>query len=307
MNNYFTKIKCPICKNHDFKVIVEASYPSDLSLDELKKFYCSSSDSKLFDQLVECKSCNLIYINPQLKKEIIESAYSEAIDPLFFAQNNSRIETFKSNFSKILNTYYLGAGPSMVLDVGCAGGAFPEAANQLGCNVIGVEPSLYLSERARDSYKLDIRSGTLEQNRFEDNTFDIVTLWDVIEHLVDPATVLVEIKRILKPNGIFVVNYPDHGSLACKMLGKKWPFYLSVHLIYFNTSTITDFMARSGFVVLKQSAYWQKLPLGYVLQRAAAYFGLFSYLYNLVSWFGLKDLSVKYNVGQTLLIAKNVK
>lgn len=296
-------VKCPICQKEDYDVLQEAKYPSDTSKNDFLNAYSSSSDHILMDRLVQCKTCSLVYLNPRVDSSIILESYSKAVDSKFIEQNPDRIKTFKRNFANILEKYPVKQ-QARVLDIGCAGGAFPEAVHQLGCDVIGIEPSQWLCEQGRKMYGLDLRSGVLKDQSFENSFFDYITLWDVIEHLTDPSQELAEIRRVLKDEGYFIVNYPDYGSLARRLLNEKWPFYLSVHLYYFTPSTITQYLNQNGFDVVSVKPYWQTLPLGYVLERAEKYFKMFSVFSKITDALSLSKLSLTYNVGQTLVVAR---
>ena len=132
----------------------------------------------------------------------------------------------------------------------------------------------------------------------------MVTLWDVIEHLTDPSDVLVDTQHVLKKNGLMVVNYPNYNSLARFLLRKKWPFFLSVHLSYFTPKTIKRLLGQHNFEVLSSRPYWQTLELKYILERASSYFKIFKILAIFVKFIGLEKMPIRYNMGQTLVVAR---
>jgi 2-polyprenyl-3-methyl-5-hydroxy-6-metoxy-1,4-benzoquinol methylase len=282
-----------------------ASYPANLTKAELLKIYSASSDHILFDAIVKCDDCSLVYLNPRIRQDVIIESYSNATDPTFIAQNEERIATFKKSLQRLGDRH--GITPQTakrVLDVGCAGGAFPKAAHDLGFDVVGVEPSKWLAEQGRALYGLDLRPGLLKDQNFPDQSFDLICLWDVIEHLPDARDVVSHIHRLLKPGGYFIINCPDYGSFARIALGSKWPMLLSVHLIYFTRATITDFLRRQNFEVVDFRAFWQTLQLGYVLKRAGSYFGIFGALQRLIQSLCLHRIPVTYNIGQSFVLAR---
>lgn len=302
------KTVCPLCGYETYSVLRDAEYPEGVSTDELLKTYSSSSDHVLMDQLVKCQRCSLAYLNPRVRSEIILKSYSEAVDPTFVQQNQFRISTFRRSLEEICRRHAVTPSVDLrVLDIGCASGAFLKAAKDLGFSTVGVEPSRWMCEFGRREYDLDLRPGTLEEHRFQDREFDIVTLWDVIEHLVDPKKILRESLRTLKPDGLLVINYPDYGSLASRLLGWKWPFLLSVHLTYFTRTTIRRLLQECGFEVLEIRPYWQTLELGYVMQRAAPYFGFFRWIEKVVRAMGLGKFPFTYQVGQSMVVARRAK
>lgn len=300
----FVDVNCPVCGSHDSKVLRMASYPRDAAVRELQSVYCPSSDHALMDQVVECRPCGMIYIAPRLEADLIQGGYEAVEDPVFVAQNPQRIRTFANNVRSILQRTRLDPKNKRLLDIGCAGGAFLVAAREAGFEVNGIEPSRWLSEYGRKNYRLDVRQGVLEPGMFPESTFDVISLWDVIEHVPDPNTVLTMVYSLLKPEGYLWVNYPDVGSVAAKLMGWKWPFWLSVHLHYYKRHSMELQLRRAGFEVAYMKAHWQQLQLGYLTERAAAIVPPVKVFTKLVSGIGLASVSCTYNMGQTLVIAR---
>ncbi|MBF0362532.1 MAG: class I SAM-dependent methyltransferase [Oligoflexia bacterium] len=311
------KISCPICGDNEYRVIYPAKHltVSDSDLSEILKIYRSSSDEKLIDQLVSCQGCQLKYLNPRIKSEIIISSYKEAIDPNFISQNLSRIKTFTRVLKKLINkhpTLFVPTRETKILDIGCAGGAFPKAAVDLGFDATGIEPSKWIINEANKLYNntttttshLKLFSGTLEEHNFNKNSFDIITLWDVIEHLTNIDSVMLSIEKILKPKGTFVINFPDYNSIVAQTLRSRWPFLLNVHLYYFTTKTIKMLLEKYNFKIIQTSPYYQTLELSYVLKRATPYVGAVAPLTKLICKLGLGSIPLTYNLGQTMVVAQ---
>lgn len=303
-SSHFETIVCPLCGEARFRILAKARFPSELTQDFLTQTYRSSSDQTLYEQIVRCAGCGLVYLNPRLRSDLIIGAYAAGEDQAFVEQDTMRARTFSSALHDLARRFGFTPSPATkVLDIGCAGGAFVRAATDFGVSASGIEPSRWLAEHAH-SQGLDVRPGTLAEHSFPEASFDMVTLWDVIEHLTDPGSELERIYRILKPSGLLVVNYPDYGSLPARFMGRKWPFLLSVHLIYYTRRTMRRQLAAKGFVVVDMERHWQTLELEYVLKRAGAYFGLFRLLATAVRRLGLSRLPIKYWIGQTRVVAR---
>ena len=304
-DTYFSVIPCPLCKAEGYTVIYPGNFPDTLSEEFLRDIYRSSSEHSLFEQVVKCKKCSLVYLNPRLREELIVGSYAEGEDRTFILQDQMRIRTFRHALRKLKKKYpRILQSEKKVLDIGCAGGAFLRAAQIEGFKAIGIEPSKWLGEYGRREHNLDIRTGVLSEQQFPEKSFDMVTMWDVIEHVPDPTLDLRRINSLLKDDGIFVVNYPDFGSLPARILGKKWPFLLSVHLVYYTPRTIRKQLETAGFQVVSLRRHWQILELGYVLKRAGQYFSLFTTAEKLVTVLGIQKIPLIYWIGQTQVIAK---
>lgn len=287
-------------------MVQSARYPPALDEQQLKQIFRAASDDVLWDQVVRCGVCDLVYINPRPRAELILEGYAEAEDPVFAAQNEARIRGFRKTLEGVVRRLGLPPAGKRVLDVGCAGGAFLVAAREIGFAGTGIEPARWMAAYGRENYQLDIRDGILEPGSFAAHSFDVITLWDVIEHLPQPLETLQIVRSLLKPGGVLLVNYPDIGTLAARILGRRWPFWLSVHLIYYTRKTMTEQLRRAGFSTLWFESFWPVLPLGYVAQRAAPYGKPLRLLRRIIAALSIEKLWLTYNIGQTLAVAKPI-
>lgn len=294
---------CEICNSSNFTVLKSSNINRQTGFDELAKQFISSSTAKLAFQLVRCNLCDLIFVNPRIKSSVILSSYATAIDTNHQYQSDYRIKSFKralKGTEKYMNNSNLDFKRSNVLDIGCAGGAFLKAAEQLDYTALGLEPSKNLTLWAKENLNVRVIATTLEKySKNKTKKFSIVTFWDVLEHIHNPSKTLRYAKKILKDEGILIINVPMVDSFPAKLLRGAWPFYLNVHLFYFTRKTIIKLLEKNGFEVIHVKNYWQCLSLGYVLIRA-----------NLpISPEILKKLRlpVWYYLGQRTVVAKKSK
>ena len=297
------EVKCNLCVSNDFKVVYNAKYKNEKDEDLVKKFR-ASGDEFLIDQVVKCNKCSLEYINPRLKSNEIVKGYSEGSDETFVSQANAREYTF---FDSLKNIEKILPKKGKVLDVGTAGGSFLAAAKKRGWKVYGCEPNKWMAKWGKKNYGIEIKSGTLFDQGYKKDFFDLITLWDVIEHTTDPSKVLKKCNQILKNKGILVVNYPDIGSLIARLTKRKWPFLISVHLYYFTRSTMTSMLKKAGFEIVQIKPHFQKLELGYLCYRAGTYSKILSKIGSkIISTLGLQHKQVPYWLGQTFVIARKI-
>jgi SAM-dependent methyltransferase len=99
----------------------------------------------------------------------------------------------------------------------------------------------------------------------------VITLWDVIEHLPDPALDIRAIYSALRPGGIFAVSTMDVESLFAKTFGKRWPWYMQMHLVYFSRQTLPEMLRREGFQICEVSTHVRRVRLTYLASRLDAY------------------------------------
>ena len=300
--NVMEEVNCNLCGNNDFNVIYHSRYDK-ISQQELAEKFRSSGDELLLDQMVMCKRCKLQYVNPRIKSEFIIKGYSEGTDENFISQASSREMTFDKALRYIEK--FTNGKKGKIYDIGTAGGSFLQAAKKRNWEVYGTEPNKWLVNWCKENYGIEILQGDMFSHHFDNNFFDVVTLWDVLEHVPDPTKNLNEISRILKKDGFLIVNYPDIGSWISKLLGRRWMFLLSVHLFYFDRKTIKKMLRKVGFDIIKIKPHFQTLRLGYLMYRMKAYSNLLHKVgMPIIKTLRLTNLEIPYWLGQTLVIAK---
>ncbi len=296
----FENIKCNLCGSNNYKIIIKNKYDKEKQ-EDLKIKFRSSGDETLIDQVVKCNNCGLIYINPRIKSDNIIKGYSEGKDEAFVSQEEGRIITFERCL-KIVEKY---KKEGKILDIGTAGGTFLNVAKKRGWSVYGVEPNKWLCEWGKKNYDINIKQGTLLDHKFENGFFNVITLWDVLEHVPDPKKILEECYRILKSDGLLVINYPNIGSWISKVMRSKWVFLLSVHLYYFTPKTIKEMLKKTKFSIIKTKPHFQTLQLGYLIFRMKEYSKMLHKQGNMiVNILKIKNFQIPYWLGQTLVIAR---
>lgn len=134
-----------------------------------------------------------------------------------------------------------------ILDVGCSTGDFLEYVKDFGWNIYGCELSQHSSEFARNRLNCDVRCGEFEKSEFENSFFDIVTMWDVIEHVIDPQAIVNEAIRVLRPGGLLALITPNYDSLTRRILFDKWEALIPPrHLCVFTEKTIRKLITDCG-------------------------------------------------------------
>ncbi|MCW5886820.1 MAG: class I SAM-dependent methyltransferase [Anaerolineales bacterium] len=294
-------VKCNLCGADDYEVVYPPRY-EDAKPEEIANTFRSSGDEVLLDQLVRCKQCGLMYLTPRLRADVVIDGYSAGTDEMFVSQAAGRERTFAGSL-KLIERMRPQRGT--LLDVGTAGGSFMAVAQRAGWQVAGCEPNRWMSSWAKEHYGLDVFPGTIEDMQLADASFDVVSLWDVLEHTPDPKATLRECIRVLKPGGLLVVNYPDIHSLVARLMGRRWVFLLSVHLYYFTIPTLTRLLNELGLELRVQRAHWQSLELGYVLFRMEAYLRPIARAAGwVVKRLGMQHWQIPYWMGQMLVVAE---
>jgi SAM-dependent methyltransferase len=142
--------------------------------------------------------------------------------------------------------YYPKVG--RLLDVGCATGLFLNAMRGRGWDVHGVELSPYAADYARRTFGLDVFTGTVQEAAYPNHSFDIVTMWDVLEHVNDPKQTLAEVVRILRPGGMLALSLPDPTCPEARYFGANWIGWdRPRHLHLFTPDILRCYLRDAGF------------------------------------------------------------
>jgi SAM-dependent methyltransferase len=206
--------------------------------------------------LERCTQCGLVFQNPRPASSSLPDIYPDSYDQYLTTA------TFTSPLTKWDKTYGLRKQANAVinhiqsgkiLDVGCGPGNFLAYIQNLpGWEAVGIEPNKTASEYARSHLGLNIITSSLEDVNFPDNEFDVITLWNVIEHLSNPLESLIKLRRWIKPRGLLVFNTPNLDSLDARIFNRYWIGYeLPRHFYVFSSSTITRLVERAGYDLLE--------------------------------------------------------
>ena len=278
-----------------------------LQATDLTRTFSSSSDERLNHQLVACARCGLQYVSPRLRADAVLEGYAARIRRTVRlagsrdAKSRSArcLDADRAHLESRARTSARHRNRRRILSVTSRRSAAgrPRAANRIAGSAIGRwRTTACRFVPARSSSRTTLPS-----------SFDVVTLWDVLEHTPDPKTEVRETHRLLKEDGLLVINYPDIGSWIARLMGRSWVFLLDVHLYYFTREPrFAKLLEDAGFEIVRIRPHFQRLALGYVLHRAMPYCGAparvcRSLVFEAV---GIAEWQVPYWMGQTLVIAR---
>lgn len=276
---YAKKINCPLCFSKSFKIMCKSSLKKeDYDLSVLKKHFKNSLDDYTkHAQLVRCNSCSLVYTNPMEDSKWILQIYKNIVDTEYLDT-----EVFRKKLSqKHLNLLKTFKKTGNILDIGCFAGFFLELAKKNGWHVYGIEPSVWAAKIAK---KKGVKIIGADFQRISKKTlkFDIITLWDVIEHLPNPHSFMNFIRKFLKEDGIIALGTPNIESFAAKILKEKYPHLIRMHVCLYSPKTIEILLKQYGFSIIHYSTYGRIYPVSYFFERIKTGFPVLNILRRLV-------------------------
>jgi SAM-dependent methyltransferase len=291
-------VRCNLCGADD----VALRYPSTIKQKaDWRAFRCTHSGYGTHPPIVQCQRCGLVYTDPRPDGGDILETYEAVEDPLYIEEREGRVLTFEHHLKPLERLTGPPEGRPL-LDAGAYTGVLVEIAAQHGWDAWGVEPSRWAVEQAR-ARGLHMVQGTLETADLPEGHFDVVTMWDVIEHLTNPRLALRRAHGLLKPGGLLVVHTIDIESLFARLMGPRWPWLMEMHIYYFSRRTLRAMLERCGFHVVSDKPQGRYLRLGYLTNRVGALVPLLGQPAEwLVTRLGLRGTPVRVNLGDLITV-----
>ena len=236
---------------------------------EVDAFSCTNPGYGHHAQIVQCRNCGYVYANPRWSGEEILEAYTAVTDETYVQERAGRELTFQKHLRAMEKRLGQANGRSL-LDVGAYIGVFVEAAAQAGWQACGVEPSEWAAAVAQQR-GLPVIHGTQAAPELAGKQFNVVTMWDVIEHVADPSDEIGKAYELLVPGGWLVVHTMDISSLMARLMGSRWPWLMDMHIHYFSQKTLQQMLEKNGFEVVWSGAEGRYLRLNYLTSRVEAF------------------------------------
>ena len=219
-----------------------------------------------------CGVCRLGHLVPRPSPSAIAALYSgdyfehEAADSPGYAEYEAMESEHRQAARMLLGQIArFGRPPGRLFDVGCGFGYFLQEAKEAGWTVAGSDLSPAAASNAA------ARVGNVVRQSIEDidGSYDVITAWDVVEHVQDPLIAFQRVHAALAPGGVFAFTTPDTGSWDAVLLRQKWYGYTKVpeHLLYFNRSSVRALLDRSGLELALLRGWGFVRTLGFVTNQ----------------------------------------
>lgn len=242
---YNSNIHCEVCGNSDTDKF-------------LLKF--SRNDFKV----AECKDCGFVFIPQYYREKIDYESYRDEKVLESVRRGNNYIKIRRHKLRLKLIKQYVKTGK--LYDVGVGWGHFLFTAKKRGFDASGVEISELMHQYATNDLNLEVVHDNFFNLELPDENWDVATMWDVLEHINEPAKAVQKVNKILKTGGYFVLQVPQIDSKVAKRQKQNWSMMSIEHINYFSKDTIKTLLEDNGFEVLKyKSSYELKLFIMFTL------------------------------------------
>ena len=295
-------VSCNLCGKTEFKL----RYPGDALMEEPAsgEQFSSSRTKVIRPRIVQCTGCGLVMANPQDSRTDLQAVYSHLADEEYHQEAHNRSQTARKRMNWINKT----CPPGRLLDVGCATGIFLEEAGKFGWQLWGIEPSTWAVDQLRLRLPgAQVNVGFIESVTYPADAFELITLWDILEHVTEPALGLQTLHPWLVRGGYLFLNVPNIDSVSARLMGSRWVLFLREHLWYFSPTTITSLLEKTGYRVIEIRPNRVRFTLANVLNRIGQYPGLSESLAKRLAQASvLKRISLEFPIGEMSIKAVKV-
>lgn len=264
-------VSCLLCGADNFETVIIASDPS--------------TDIGGHFRVVRCCRCELVFTNPRPTTQSIGQFYPDDYQPHTSSKwNNGLLARLHRQLEKsVLAKQYgyptpapgirttclskLGQWrirrnrqrqswipfrePGRLLDFGCGAGQFLREMREFGWSVQGIDITESVARQVEDRTGITVHVGTLPHADLKGESFDVVTMWNSLEHVHHPRETVRSARELLRPGGILVIGVPNFASWGFQTFGQDW-FCLDLprHLTHFTPETLGELLRREDFEIL---------------------------------------------------------
>lgn len=205
-------------------------------------------------QIVKCNSCGFKFTNPRPEPSELGRYYKSEE---YVSHSNTKKGFINSTYQSVrkytllkklqlISKYYK---TGRILDIGCGTGEFLNTCKSAKWETIGIEPDDDARNMAIKNYGLDVR-GEAELKNLHDESFHIITMWHVLEHVPNLNERIEELRRLIKPTGIIIIAVPNCNSLDAKIYKENWAAYdVPRHLYHFTPADMETLFRKHGLKV----------------------------------------------------------
>jgi SAM-dependent methyltransferase len=226
----------------------ETVYPANLGPDAFTStvFSARRAPDRIHYRIVRCLECGLLRSDPVASVDVVSDLYTRSA--FHYGAESTNLAHTYGRYLAELERY--GRATEALLEIGCGNGFFLEEARRHGYGVVrGVEPSADAVAHAPPALREAIVVDVMREGLFDEQSFDAICLFQVLDHLPDPAGVLKECLGLLRPGGLVLCLNHDVEALSARLLGERSPIVDVEHTYLFSKSTISHLLQGLGFRV----------------------------------------------------------
>ncbi|WP_232821062.1 class I SAM-dependent methyltransferase [Dyella sp. C11] len=288
---------CPVCgasPEHAREFLAEQIDPTRLNT---FSFASRKEPEFLNYHMVQCATCDLVYVDQPPSQEALADAYHVA-DYDSAEEAVDAATSYLREMQSLMARLHQGAA----LEIGTGTGILLDGLKAAGfASVAGVEPSASAVAAAPPYRRAWIREGIFHEKDFEPESFDLVCCFMTMEHVRDPLDIAQSVLRLLRPGGAFVTVTHDYRSIVNRALGRRSPIIDVEHMQLFSPRSITELYTRAGYTDVHAKAFANRYALSYWTRLLPIPAGMKRRLIKAQNATGLGQWRLAFNVGNTMV------
>lgn len=240
-------------------------HPANFSLDHLtaEVFSARRLPDRIHYRLVKCHTCGLVRSDPVVAPARLAQLYAQSTFTYGGEVGDLR-RTYGRYLAKLIRC---GARKNALLEIGCGSGFFLEEALDRGFQVVrGIEPSQQAIDQAAPRVRGGIMCGLMGPGIFHADQFDVICLFQVFDHLLEPGALLDECFRLLKPGGFMLCINHNIEAISARLLGERSPIIDVEHTYLYSPATMARIFLDHGFHIRRRGGVWNTYHLGYLMR-----------------------------------------
>ncbi len=255
-----TAVTCPVCQTARVRQVYQVETVASYGI-------------------ARCGQCGFVFASPRPTPEELDAFYGSEYFQKQQPQGTSGYSDYRNvgelnarrQWKPFLEYAGLGErGGRRILDVGCGTGGFLAEAKADGWSAVGVELAQFAVDIANDELQLEVYRSDIFTPRLRPASFDVITMWHVLEHLIDPLDSLTRARELLVEGGLLFVELPNWNSIGRSLRGTEWAqLKPPEHINYFNRRSLPFAAQRAGFEVLKSTTHYPSLMDRAAIRRAS--------------------------------------
>ena len=254
---------CAICGTvENSKQIYKANFELDAFSPGV--FSARRLPDRIHYRMVECNTCKLLRSDPVADSGTLLELYTKST-----FDYEKQITFLKATYGRYLDLakkYHPKA--TSLLEIGCGSGFFLEEALNHGISEVwGVEPSLDAASKAASSIQRHIITDFMQPGLFSEvQKFDIICLFQVLDHMPEPVKTLEACRKLLTPEGVILIFNHDINAWSAKLLGEKSPIIDIEHTYLYSTDTLGKILNAAGLKPIEQGSAWNDYDISYLVR-----------------------------------------
>ncbi len=259
---------CPVCRG-EVRLWAEGNVSARQFFSAAEP-YAIAAGARLRLPIYVCVECGHGMSPLDVDPGVVAEWYAEAkLVLMFLAGERARRLTARAVLRRMASLRHV---PGSLLDVGAGPGIFVSEAARAGWQAYGLEPAAWAVHHGRDAFNVSmIKGDLLSPLDLPGKPFNVVTMFDVVEHAAEPLTLLRSAATVLRPGGLLVLTTPRFDSLLARILGRHWYCIFPAHLQYFTSNSLQLALAAAGFDVVKRLGHTRCVSWQYGWRRLCAW------------------------------------